>query len=256
MLMMFMSPDDLKAPRFEFLEGMSYLPMVAQLEMFWWGLLFHTAVGLIPRAFALYMWPSNSPYHLRKRDVVGRYTPSLVHAFVSAFWNWIVPPQYSAGYINLMFNSGGYFIADMVIDHDPDYIIHHLAPLFWGECLMRTNTVFFYSILCIRTVELGNVFAHTAAIATNRSGKLFHRVNTLSFWISRPLSMIPGFLAWTHDIPDEDRFGFWGLMVLLCFVVTFYINGKWMIKMITPRPKDLNNKTKPNHEKAEKHKKN
>jgi hypothetical protein len=127
----------------------------------------------------------------------------------------------------------------MLIDRDPNYYIHHLAPLLWGEALQRTGSSIHHSVLTIRICEVGNVFAHTAALLTGRSGSIFHWINTLSFWISRPISMVHGFLAWYEDCPYDQQFTPFGLFLLASFVATFYINGKWMIKMCMPREKDL-----------------
>jgi len=172
------------------------------------------------------------------REVFGRYIPSLVHASLSAFWDF-VPECLGGGdsFYNLFGNSAGYFLADMIVDQDPAYYPHHIAPLLWGEAILRCGANIHHSVRCIRFNEAGNVIAHTAAILTGRSGKLFHVINTLSFWISRPLSMPDGFWAWYIDVPPEQQYTPFGLVLLASFFVTFYINGKWMIKMITPREK-------------------
>jgi len=205
---------------------------------FYWGTLFYVLVGLASRKIAGLVWHRKEDEKMR--EIFGRYTPSLVHASLSAFWDF-VPAAIGGGveFNNLFANYAGYFLGDMIVDQDPDYYFHHIAPLLWGEALFRSGANLHHSVRCIRIIELGNVFAHTAALLTGRSGLLFHRINTISFWISRPASMPDGFLAWYTDVPIENRWTPFGLVVLASCIVTFYINGKWMIKMIRPREKKI-----------------
>jgi len=210
--------------------------MLLENPVIWYFILFHVAIGLLSRKIASAVWYRKEDE--RMREVVGRYMPSLVHATLSTFWDF-VPGIFGGAdpLCNLFGNSGAYFIADMIVDRDPDYFFHHLAPLLWGEALLRTGANYHHSVRCIRIIEAGNVIAHTAAIITGRSGEYFHAVNTFSFWVSRPLSMPDGFLAWYADILPEKQYSLFGLIVLGSFFATFYINGKWMIKMCMPREK-------------------
>jgi len=203
----------------------------------WWAILFYIVVGIASRKIAAAIWHRKEDEKMR--EIIGRYTPSLIHASLSVFWDF-VPVSLGGGddAHNLYGNSGGYFIGDMLVDQDPAYYLHHLAPLVWGEALVRSGASLHHSVRCIRIVEAGNVFAHTAALLTGRSGRTFHWINTVSFWLSRPLSMPDGFFAWSVDVPPEEQYSPYGLIVLAMFVVTFYINGKWMIKMCMPREKD------------------
>jgi len=205
--------------------------------------LFYIVLGISTRTIAAIVWHREEDKKVR--EIFGRYIPSLVHASFSVFWIF-VPEMFGGGddMYNMYGNSGGYFIGDMLIDQDPEYVLHHIAPILWGEAIFRTGSDMYHSMRCIQIVEAGNVVAHTAALITHRSGPYFHKINTISFWISRPLSMPDGFLAWYVGVPLENRYRPFGLILLAMFVLTFYINGKWMLKMVSHRERPEKRETK------------
>jgi hypothetical protein len=101
-----------------------------------------------------------------------------------------------------MLHSVAYFLADLVCDRDPDYVLHHLAPIAHSEMLLRSGAAscwtfaraactdvgcsfragakLGYSRLFLGTAEAGNIIAHSFSLITLRSGPLFHKVRCLS----------------------------------------------------------------------------
>jgi hypothetical protein len=170
----------------------------------------------------------------KKHETISRWPISLFHA-TCAFILVVLNKQEIVD-INLgLMNMNGYFIIDSIIDHDLEYILHHLAPMVHNEliCFMGAkldNTVNAYFI-----VEKGNIIAHTAALFTFRSGKVFHYINTASFWISRPISMFFVVKIWTVDINDSLKYTWPGIGCFISILIIYVLNIRWMIKMILPR---------------------
>jgi len=133
-------------------------------------------------------------------------------------------------------HSLGYFLGDLVVDRDPDYILHHVGPILHSECMLQVGAKFWHTMRAGWIMEAGNVVAHTAAVLTFRKGPVFHKINTWSFWISRPASYYDGFMAWYSDIPEERRWTLMGIIPLLGILGVYYSNTKWMMAMCRKRP--------------------
>lgn len=95
-------------------------------------------------------------------------------------------------------------------------------PFLWSGATLE-NTRWF---LC--ACEAGNVIAHSWSLLSLRSGKLFHAVNTISFWVSRPISFIFAYKVWMVDLPVETRFTPIGFALLASILATVLINARWM----------------------------
>jgi hypothetical protein len=170
----------------------------------------------------------------KHRDVFGRWTPSWIHAFLctlgcALFYFEVIAAD------AVMAHTCGYFLADMVVDRDPEYIVHHFAPVFACEVLLRISPAIRFGLYALGIVEGGNVVQHTASIATSRTGRLFHRTVAIVLWTSRPLSWYAGFMTWYADVPEVSRYSWTGLGVLAAVLVTYAINMRWMVNVLKPR---------------------
>jgi len=216
-------------------------------------LLFYTFAGVASRIIVKYVWPGDNDQEAeiagvvpqsRKRDAVGRWMPSLIHALgasISATLAGLaIVPENVCSNEDVIMHSLGYFLADLIVDRDPDYIMHHVGPLLHSECMLRVGAKFWHTMRAGWIMEYGNVFAHTAAVLTYRKGPVFHKINTWSFWISRPLSYYDGFMAWYADIPVVNRWTLLGVIPLIGIIGVYYSNTKWMMQMCKkrkPQPK-------------------
>lgn len=108
--------------------------------------------------------------------------------------------------------------------------------------MLRVGAKFWHTMRAGWIMEGGNVVAHTAAVLTFRKGPVFHKINTWSFWISRPASYYDGFMAWYADIPESLRWTLLGVIPLIGIVGVYYSNTKWMFQMCRtrkPKPKPV-----------------
>jgi hypothetical protein len=206
-------------------------PLIWRPTSFFYWLAFFFALSIGSRVFARWRY---LPSQKKARDVWGRYPASWVHAIGAVLYAVIIgDPLTSAAF------SSGYFIADMIVDRDVEYIFHHISPMISMEAGLRLcNPI--HGAWAFAMIEFGNVFAHSAALLTLRSGPLFHKINVASFWISRPLSFIPGFQLWSVDMNPETRWSWIGLALLGSMLFSYAQNLRWMLKMIQKRPAKLN----------------
>jgi hypothetical protein len=170
----------------------------------------------------------------KRRDVCGRWWPSWIHAFVCTvgcvlFYFELVP------FMPVAAHTVAYFLADVVVDRDPEYVVHHLAPIVCAEALLRVTPVPCYGIYAIGVVEAGNVVQHTASLLTARSGSAFHATVKWVLWTSRPLSWYPAFMVWYRDVPVELRWSVAGLCVLCAVLAIYKINIGWQLDVLKPR---------------------
>jgi len=210
-----------------------WVPYVFGKTIFLWSLVFYLVVGGGARLVARSIWRGDDKETHRKRDTVGRWTPSLVHALGATITGALAMAnvQWSLDYEGVIMHSLGYFLADLIVDHDPGYVVHHLGPIFHAEVLLRLGAGFYHTMRAGWFCEFGNVVAHSAAIFTFRKGHTFHTINAWSFWISRPLSYYDGFMAWYSDLPSEARWTWLGLIPLISILGIYHANTKWMIQM-------------------------
>jgi hypothetical protein len=233
------------------LDNSSWLPMVLSRNVFIISFVFYVVISVLSRATVKRIWVGNNDKEAeaggfasqtRKRDTVGRWTPSLIHAAVATITatcaTFGLLPQNVLCNEDVIMHSLGYFLGDLLVDRDPDYIMHHVGPILHSECMLRLGAQFWHAMRAGYIMEAGNVIAHTAAVLTFRKGTLFHKLNTWSFWISRPASYYDGFMAWYTDIPASGRWTIMGVIPLLGILGVYFSNTKWMIAMCrTRRPK-------------------
>jgi len=232
--------------------GASYpvwVPIVFTKPVFLWSFVFYVVIGLSFRQLVKLIWPARKRLHnepstpadelnFRKRDTVGRWMPSLIHAILATASATLA--AYTSGVLvsneDVIMHSLGYFMGDLVVDRDPGYIVHHVGPVIHAEVMCRLGAHFWHTMRAGWIMEAGNVVAHSAAVLTYRRGPTFHLINTISFWISRPASYYDGFMAWYSDIPASVRFTWLGLIPLISILGVYHSNTMWMIKMCKKRP--------------------
>ena len=123
----------------------------------------------------------------------------------------------------------------MRLDLDLEYAFHHASPMMMSSLIYRLGSVFDSCIAVAFFMEVGNCFAHTAAILTFRQGKLFHQINTFSFWISRPISFYSSYRLLFFDVPAENRFTIEFGLLLAGVTFSYAQQFGWMYRMIFPR---------------------
>jgi len=233
------------------LDNSNWLPMVLSRNVFLISVVFYIVISIISRAIANRIWSGDNDKEAeaagvasqrRKRDTVGRWVPSLIHASIATITAtcavFSLLPESLLSNEDVIMHSLGYFLGDLLVDRDPDYILHHIGPILHSECMLRVGAQFWHAMRAGWIMEGGNVIAHTAAVLTFRKGSLFHRINTWSFWISRPASYYDGLMAWYADIPAINRWTWLGVIPLLGVIGVYYSNTKWMFAMCrTRKPK-------------------
>jgi len=217
-----------------------WVPRVFLEQVFLYSFVFYVIIGLFARWIVKKVWPGKDAFSMRKKDSVGRWSPSLVHALIATLTATcagleLVPADVISNQ-DVIMHSLGYFMGDLVVDHDPDYIVHHVGPVVHAEVMLRLGAQFWHCMRAGWIMEAGNVVAHTAAVLTFRRGPVFHAINTWSFWISRPASYYDGFMAWFSDVPAEVRFTWLGMIPLISILGVYHANTKWMIQMCRARP--------------------
>jgi hypothetical protein len=216
-----------------------WVPLVFLKPVFLWSFVFYVIVGVACRGIVKRIWTGEDKLSLRKRDTIGRWTPSLIHALIAtttasaACFGFIAPEVFSNE--DVIMHSLGYFMGDLIVDRDPGYVVHHVGPVLHAEVMLRLGAHFWHTMRAGLIMEAGNVVAHSAAVLTFRRGKMFHMFNTWSFWISRPASYYDGFMAWYSDVPSHVRFTWLGLIPLISILGIYHANTKWMIKMCRTR---------------------
>jgi len=238
--------------------GIGFVPLLFQIPAVLWSILFYIFIELAFRQVANYFYPlkpSSSPQEdlslANKRETIGRYTPSWIHAFLCGLLFFLL--QFSTRWgldqrlleMWMMGQTFGYFIGDMLVDQDSAYFLHHIAPLIHGEILLRagafeyffspTGTVasnLYHASRCLGIIELGNLVSHTAAILTFRTGHIYHFFLASSMWISRPASVYYGFSSWSSDLSEATRYSTVGLVLLASITLTYLVNLRWMHMMV------------------------
>jgi len=228
-----------------------WVPLVFLEPVFLWSFAFYVVTGLGFRALVLRVWPPRilkdgepkTPADIldfKKRDSVGRWSPSLIHASIASvictLAGFSLVSESVISNQDVIMHSLGYFMGDLVVDRDPGYVVHHVGPVIHAEVMLRLGAHFWHTMRAGWIMEYGNVVAHSAAVLTFRTGKTFHLINTWSFWISRPLSYYDGFMAWYSDVPSHVRFTWLGLIPLISIIGVYHSNTMWMIKMCKKRP--------------------
>jgi hypothetical protein len=234
-----------------------WMPALLSEPVFIWSLIFYIVISIVSREIVKRIWVGDNDAEAeaggfasnsRKRDTVGRWVPSLIHATVASLSATVAVFVAGSGITNeeVAMHSLGYFLGDLIVDRDPDYFLHHVGPLIHGECMLRLGAKYWHTMRAGWIMEVGNVVAHTAAVLTYRKGPVFHKINTWSFWLSRPLSYYDGFMAWYADIPESRRWTLMGIIPLIGILGVYYSNTKWMIQMCRKRkPKVSAATTKP-----------
>jgi hypothetical protein len=216
--------------------------------VFLWSFVFYVVIGLGFRQLVKVIWPARKrkadepstpqdDLNFRKRDTVGRWMPSLIHA-TAATVSATLAAYFGGSLItneDVIMHSLGYFMGDLVVDRDPGYIVHHVGPVIHAEVMLRLGAHFWHTMRAGWIMEAGNIVAHSAAVLTFRRGSTFHLINTVSFWISRPASYYDGFMAWYSDIPASVRYTWLGLIPLISILGVYHSNTMWMIKMCKRR---------------------
>jgi len=187
-----------------------------------------------------------------KRETIGRYTPSWIHSFICvSLYGYLLIHQSDIGIDNrrvleqwILGNSFGYFIGDMIVDRDPAYYLHHIAPIIHGEILLRaggyeyffgstavSGSALYHGGRCLAIIEFGNLISHTAAFLTFRTGSVYHFFLASSLYISRICSMYDGFQSWNSDL-GEKKYSAPGLVLLASITLTYMVNIRWMYMMV------------------------
>jgi len=225
-----------------------WMPALLSRPVFLYCLVFYIVISIASREIVKRIWVGDNDAEAeaggfvsnsRKRDTVGRWVPSLIHATVASISctlaGFSLVPESVVSNEDAIMHSLGYFLGDLIVDRDPDYILHHVGPLLHSECMLRLGAKFWHTMRAGWIMEVGNVVAHSAAVLTFRKGPVFHKINTWSFWISRPLSYYDGFMAWYADIPEAGRWTWMGIIPLIGILGVYYSNTKWMAQMCRKR---------------------
>jgi len=240
--------------------GFDIMPLILLMPSVQISTVFYILLEITTRTIASYLYPKKISSTLmtekeiereaendKTRETIGRYTPSLIHSYICTglYLLLVFSEDYGLNKMLIeqwmMGHTFGYFIGDMIVDRDPDYFLHHIAPLIHGEILLRAGAynyffhsgVFslYHSARCLAFIEIGNMISHTVAMGTNRTGHIYHFFLVASLWISRPVSLYDGFHSWLTDLPEENKYQPYGLILLFCITLTYAINLGWMYKM-------------------------
>jgi hypothetical protein len=205
-------------------------PIVLSGPAFWLSFLLYILVEVGSRILARRLYgPPSKEHNAKALDVVGRYPPSFVHALLTAVFMWLKDPLFVAAH------SSGYFIADVLVDRDLEYIPHHLSPIFLFEIGFRFLQSQWNGMFAFAICEIGNVFSHAASLLTFRTGKVWEYTTVISFWLSRPLSFVWMMHTYAQDVPLEFRWSTGGMLMLAFLVWSYGQNLYWMIKMLLPQ---------------------
>jgi len=231
-----------------------YIPIIFNFKDTWGFVVMYFIIGITQRIIAKRVAPPLTEEQKTKLskheislytkifDTWSRWPISLVNAYlcVTLYLMWyfgICSEKLVLGNIN------GYFLADAIVDQDLEYAFHHLSPMLMCSILFNLKAKFDNSLHLMFFVECGNVFAHTAAFIYYRSGPKFHKINTISFWISRPLGFYPAYAMIINDVPREFRFSILFPILVLGVSLSWAQQIGWMLKMIKPREKKEDEKT-------------
>src|SRR5947208_14621192 len=89
----------------------------------------------------------------RRQSVMARYPASWLHAVLSVSFSIVAiceandvvdAPKITFWFV--IMHSFGYFISDILVDRDPVYVAHHLAPMVAVEILVRYHGSFYHAI--------------------------------------------------------------------------------------------------------------
>ena len=223
----------------------SYLPALFQPTLTWYLMLFYSIINILPRIIIHHYYPkptdSDPEYNFKfkRNEALRRYPVSFIHALSCVILFFLRNEGY-ADNIAVFFNSGAYFITDIFIDADLEYTIHHLFPIFYGHILIGLNASLYNSATLLCVLEIGNLVTNTATLITYRIGAVFHYINVISFYISRPISMYYSYKALIFDV-ERDKLNSWlGYLMVMFITMTYIQNLQWMVKMVMPKTRDRN----------------
>jgi len=207
-----------------------FYPDFAKQHSFWPCFVAYTLLGVIPRALVSAFVQDSDGLCVKKRGIWGSYPASLVHATACVCLAYAVVFGHATMELFIS-NSTGYFISDAIVDHDPEYIVHHISTLLVPEFCLRRHLDFTPILHAFWVTELGNVVAHSASILLLRTGLTFKRINAISFWISRPLGFLLTLRSWWL-VPWDDLLTSIGILTQLGVVVLNLQQTKWLLAML------------------------
>jgi hypothetical protein len=153
--------------------------------------------------------------------IVERYLPSLFHSITCVVLSLaaLARAHGISGWPDVTFyevlaHSFGYLLADTLVDQDPVYFSHHVAPLFFGEMMLRCGGSLYHAVVFGLVCELGNVYSHSRAIyLMSVTSPAYNASVRGAIFVTRILSLVPALLVFLCDIPEG--------YVLCCSIGTF-----------------------------------
>jgi hypothetical protein len=161
----------------------------------------------------------------RAVTIVGRYLPSLLHSVTCVMLSLAALARAhglsgwpSVTFYEVLAHSFGYLLADMIVDQDPVYFSHHVAPLFFGEMMLRCGGSLYHAVVFALVCEIGNVYSHSRAIyLMSVTSPAYNASVRGAIFVTRILSLVPALLVFLCDIPD-DYILWCGIGTLLCLL--------------------------------------
>jgi hypothetical protein len=213
-----------------------WVPIIFQNPYIWFWFSFYIFLWVVIQVFA----PSLVQYRKTKdetrnrqlqykRSILSRYPTPWVHAVLAVLFSFlavgVANDWFEAAGFTFWFaimHSFGYFIADCVVDRDPVFFAHHLAPMVAVELMVRYECSFYHAVIFGLLCELGNIFAHASAMY-NLGNHVYVRHFRWFYGLTRPLSIIPGLLILVCDIPEEYRWSIGTIVTIL--ILSIYLSN-------------------------------
>lgn len=210
---------------------------VIQPILNWWSIRHEQCILVMPNHVE-----ALRAFRSKRHEIIQCWIMSFVHALGTALifaWAWFPNTESieeKEERVKLMFmHTGGYFLADTIVNPSVMFALHHLCPLPFLHILIVNSCPLFSAALSLGFAEDGNTVAHAMTLWTCKTGTRFQVIRALSFWISRPISMTYAFLSWAYDIPDEYHGTWKGKLCFCMFLAVAGINFGWMLVMIAPQ---------------------
>jgi hypothetical protein len=174
----------------------------------------------------------------RHEEVLARFPPSWIHAVLSVTFGTLallqandkIDAPYFTFYM-VMMHSFGYFMADVLIDRDSLFFVHHAVPIIFAELMLRYNGSFYHAVWFGIICELGNVVAHGCAICFLKAEFFYVKVFKIAYGITRPLSVVFAVLIFTCDIPLQFRWTV-GLSTLVLIFGIYHSNVMALLAVV------------------------
>jgi len=225
------------------------MPFVFRSDTFWTFFAFYAAFEVLARRHAAHILahlertlyradayqtvgaldpPPAAAECLRSHVVVitARYLPSLWHSLTCVVLSLAALAQAhdaTSGWPDVTFyqvlaHSFGYLLADTVVDQDPVYFSHHIAPLGFGEMMIRCGGSLYHAVVFGLVCELGNVYSHSRALYLMSVTSPAYNVSVrAALFVTRILSLVPALLVFLCDVPDTNVLCC-GLGTLVCLL--------------------------------------